>query len=64
MTMNDEKMQIYKQVAMVYFNVITCLLSENTEKQNSKLPDIRPITHSRFLTCENVPSVTISVLIE
>jgi hypothetical protein len=45
-TINDGMIQICEQVAVVYFTVITCLLSENTKKQNRKLPDIRPVTHS------------------
>jgi len=31
--MNDEMVQICKLAAVVYFKVIQCLLSENTEKQ-------------------------------
>jgi hypothetical protein len=33
MSLNDEMAQICKQAAVVYFKVIPCLSSENTEKQ-------------------------------
>ena len=64
MTMSDEMVQICKQAVVVYFKVTQCLLSENTEKQTRKLPDTRPIIQSRFLTCENFPSVTIRFVTE